>query len=168
MDQGRARGYRHYLYGGAPGTAELLAAKMKERFPGLQIVGLASPPFRPLSNAEDAAAVAAINETHADCVWVGLGAPKQDVWVAEHRERLSCALVLAVGAAFDFHAGRKPRAPQWMQRSGTEWIFRFLTEPRRLGPRYLVTSVKFAGLLAAVAVRLLLRRQAPPDSRRTG
>jgi len=153
VDQGRALGYRHYLYGGAPGVAEQLAARMRRRFPGADFVGIEVPPYRALSAEEDAAAVAAINRARPDCVWIGLGSPKQDLWVADHRDRLDAAAVLAVGAAFDFHAGVKRRAPVWMQRSGTEWLFRLLTEPRRLWRRYTVINVRFVALIAEQAFR---------------
>ncbi len=153
MDEGRTRGYRHYLYGGAPGVAERLAERMAERFPGVRVVGIDVPPFRALSPAEDAAAVEAINESQADCVWIGLGSPKQDFWVADHRQQLSAAAVLAVGAAFDFHAGTKRRAPRWMQRTGTEWLFRLVSEPRRLWRRYTVINVQFVGLVLRHALR---------------
>jgi N-acetylglucosaminyldiphosphoundecaprenol N-acetyl-beta-D-mannosaminyltransferase len=153
IDRGRALGYRHYLYGGAPGVAEELAARMKQRFPGAEFVGIDVPPFRALSSDEDAAAVAAINRAKPDCVWIGLGSPKQDLWVADHRDRLDAAAVLAVGAAFDFHAGTKRRAPLWMQRSGTEWLFRLLTEPRRLWRRYTVINLRFLALVLQQALR---------------
>jgi N-acetylglucosaminyldiphosphoundecaprenol N-acetyl-beta-D-mannosaminyltransferase len=157
VDRGRAIGYRHYLYGGAPGVAEELATRMKERFPGADFVGMDVPPFRALTADEDAAAVAAINRARPDCVWIGLGSPKQDLWVADHRDRLDAAAVLAVGAAFDFHAGTKRRAPLWMQRSGTEWLFRLVTEPRRLWRRYTVVNLQFLVLV----VRQALKRDMP-------
>src|SRR4029079_13242055 len=122
--------------GGGPGVPDGLAARLTATYPGLRVAGTLSPPFRPLSAEEDAAIVAQINAAKPDYVWVGLGAPKQDLWVAEHRPRLDAAALLAVGAAFDFHAGRRGRAPRWMQRSGTEWLFRLVTEPRRLAGRY--------------------------------
>jgi N-acetylglucosaminyldiphosphoundecaprenol N-acetyl-beta-D-mannosaminyltransferase len=152
FDRGRARGYRHYLYGGAPGVAERLAERMSKRFTGLEFVGIQVPPFRALSPAEDAAAVDAINAARPDCVWIGLGSPKQDLWVAEHRARLTAAAVLAVGAAFDFHAGVKRQAPRWMRRSGTEWLFRLLSEPRRLWRRYTVINLQFLALIARQAL----------------
>ncbi len=161
FDQGRARGYRHYLYGGAPGVAERLAERMSQRFTGLEVVGIQVPPFRALSPTEDAAAVDAINAARPDCVWVGLGSPKQDLWVAEHRGRLDAAAVLAVGAAFDFHAGVKRQAPRWMQRSGTEWLFRLLSEPRRLWRRYTVINLRF---LALVTRQALSRGKRDEDS----
>ena len=154
MDQSRTAGGRHFFYGGAPGVPERLAERLTARFPGLNVVGTHSPPFRPLTPAEDAAEVAQINATRPDFVWVGLGSPKQDRWVMEHRARLTAAVVLAVGAAFDFHSGNLRRAPRWMQRTGTEWIFRLLAEPRRLARRYTVTNSRFAYLL----VRQILGR----------
>jgi N-acetylglucosaminyldiphosphoundecaprenol N-acetyl-beta-D-mannosaminyltransferase len=137
------RGYRHYFYGGNPETIAKLVGNLQARFPGLIIAGHKSPPFRPLTEAEDAADVAEINESRPDFVWVGLGMPKQEKWMAAHLGRVHAAAMLGVGAAFDFHAGAKPRAPRWMQRSGTEWIFRLASEPRRLGHRYVIDNGLF-------------------------
>ncbi len=137
------RGYRHYLYGGAPGVAERLAARLRARFPGIQIVGVEAPPFRPLTAEEDAAAVERINAARPDIVWVGLGAPKQERWMAAHAGRLQAPVLIGVGAAFDFHAGVKRQAPRWMQRHGLEWLFRLCQEPRRLARRYLVYNTLF-------------------------
>lgn len=141
------RGYRHFLYGGAPGVAERLAGALGARFPGLRIVGVLSPPFRPLSEEEDARVVREINESGADIVWVGLGSPKQEHWMAAHLGRLSAPVMLGVGAAFDFHAGTVRRAPLWMQRGGLEWLHRLAAEPRRLWRRYLVVAPKFLILI---------------------
>ena len=149
-------GRTHYFYGGAPGVPEALAAALVSRFPGLVVVGTMSPPFRVLTDEEDAAIVAQINAAQPDYVWVGLGAPKQDLWVASHRAVLQAPVLLAVGAAFDFHAGRKRRAPRWMQRTGTEWVFRLLSEPRRLLGRYTRTNLAFVRLV--IADRLRRRR----------
>jgi N-acetylglucosaminyldiphosphoundecaprenol N-acetyl-beta-D-mannosaminyltransferase len=143
-DRGRAAGLRHYFLGGAPGTPELLAANLTKRFPGLVVAGSWSPPFRSLSDTEDDALIDTINATHPDVLWVGLGSPKQDVWAAVHEARLTCHLVLPVGAAFDFHAGNLRRAPMWMRKLGLEWLFRLAMEPRRLLRRYLVTNTRFA------------------------
>lgn len=153
-----ARGWRHFLYGGAPGVPELLAKKLSERFPGIEIAGMYSPPFRPLSATEDRDVVARINDSGADIVWVGLSTPKQERWMAAHRAALNVPVLVGCGAAFDFHAGLKAQAPRWIQRSGLEWMFRLLSEPRRLGPRYLVNNPLFVGLI----IRQLLRRQALP------
>jgi N-acetylglucosaminyldiphosphoundecaprenol N-acetyl-beta-D-mannosaminyltransferase len=133
---GLARGFRHYLYGGAEGVPEALAAKLCGRLPGLQIVGTRTPPFEELTEAEDQTAVEAINATNPDLVWVGLSSPKQERWMAAHRGRVEAPVIIGVGAAFDFLSGRKPQAPRWMQRSGLEWVFRLASEPKRLWPRY--------------------------------
>jgi len=156
IEAGLPLGRRHYFYGGAPGIPEALAEALSARYPGMIVAGLLSPPFRPLSEAEDEAIVAQINRAAPDYVWVGLGAPKQDLWVASHRSRLNAAALLAVGAAFDFHAGRRRRAPRWMQRTGTEWLFRLLSEPRRLAGRYTRTNLAFVRLV--IAERLRRRR----------
>jgi N-acetylglucosaminyldiphosphoundecaprenol N-acetyl-beta-D-mannosaminyltransferase len=148
------RGYSHYFYGGAEGIPELLAERLKARIPGLEVAGGYSPPFRPLTPEQDARIVSQINAAHPDIVWVGLGTPKQDLWMASHRDRLTAPVLIAVGAAFDFHAGRKKQAPRWMQRSGLEWLFRLMTEPRRLWRRYLVYNPLFVTLVLLQAVGL--------------
>lgn len=146
-EHGLDRGYRHFFYGGEPGVAETLATRLRARFPGLQIVGTYTPPFRPLTPAEDAAVVATINAAGPDIVWVGLSTPKQDRWMADHVGRLTAPVLIGVGAAFDFHSGRKRQAPRWMQRSGLEWLFRLSQEPRRLWRRYLLYNPLFVALV---------------------
>ena len=141
-----AEGRRHYFYGGAPGVAEELARRLAERHPGLTVAGIESPPFRPLTADEERTVAERINASGADYVWVGLGSPKQEHWVARFRPDLEASVLLAVGAAFDFHAGSKRRAPLWMQRTGTEWLFRLVSEPRRLAARYTKTNLQFAWL----------------------
>jgi N-acetylglucosaminyldiphosphoundecaprenol N-acetyl-beta-D-mannosaminyltransferase len=136
-------GYRHYFYGGAPGVPDLLSARLQARFPGLVVVGGYSPPFRPLTPDEDTEVIRQINAASPDIVWVGLSTPKQERWMAEHRERLHAPVLIGVGAAFDFHAGLKRQAPRGMQRSGLEWLFRLLAEPRRLWRRYLRNNPLF-------------------------
>lgn len=138
-----ATGYRHFFYGGAKGIPEQLVANLQQRFPGLQIAGSYSPPFRPLTPEEDEQVVQIINQADPDIVWVGLSTPKQERWMANHLGRLTAPVLIGVGAAFDFHAGRKRQAPRWMQRSGLEWLFRLLSEPRRLWRRYLVNNPLF-------------------------
>jgi N-acetylglucosaminyldiphosphoundecaprenol N-acetyl-beta-D-mannosaminyltransferase len=133
---GVERGYRHFLYGGAKGAAGELARSLRSRVPGVQIVGLFTPPFRPLTDGEDQAAIESINTSKADIVWVGLSTPKQERWMAAHLGRIQPPVMIGVGAAFDFLSGRKPQAPRWMQRSGLEWLFRLASEPGRLWPRY--------------------------------
>ncbi len=155
-DGGRAIGLRHYLYGGAPGVAELLRDKLCTRFPGLEITGTFTPPFRSLTANEAAALRADIARAQPDVIWVGLGTPKQERFMAEYAPTLDAGLLIGVGAAFDFHSGRVPQAPRWMQRSGLEWFFRLCTEPRRLGLRYLKTNPLF--LLRIAAQRLGLKK----------
>jgi N-acetylglucosaminyldiphosphoundecaprenol N-acetyl-beta-D-mannosaminyltransferase len=136
-------GHRHYFYGGSSRVVEALVSRLQQRFPGLIVAGYRSPPFRPQTQEEDAADVRAINETRPDYVWVGLGMPKQDKWIVRHVGKIQAAALLGVGAAFDFVAGAKPQTPFWMQRSGLEWLFRLMTEPRRLAHRYLVYNSIF-------------------------
>jgi len=142
------RGWRHFLYGGEPGVADLLAQKLRERFPGIEVVGTWCPPFRPLTDAEKHDVSTMINRARPDIVWVGLSTPKQERWMAEMAPRLRVPVLVGVGAAFDFLSGRKPQAPRWMQRSGLEWLFRLVTEPGRLWRRYLVNNIAFLWALA--------------------
>lgn len=143
------KGYRHFLYGGADGVPEKLAGILRKTYPGLNIVGTCSPPFRTLTVEEDSALIAQINETKPDIVWVGLGSPKQERWMAAHVRQIQGATLIGVGAAFDFLSGAKRQAPRWIQRSGFEWVFRLLSEPRRLGRRYLVNNPLFILLITA-------------------
>jgi exopolysaccharide biosynthesis WecB/TagA/CpsF family protein len=159
IQEGIPEGRTHFFYGGAPGVPEALAARMATRYPGMRVAGTLSPPFRALSRSEEDAVIARINDAEPDFVWVGLGTPKQDLWVAANRPRLNASALLAVGAAFDFHAGRRRRAPQWMQRSGTEWIYRLGTEPRRLAGRYTATNARFVRLVAEERMRAASRRR---------
>jgi exopolysaccharide biosynthesis WecB/TagA/CpsF family protein len=147
IEHGISAGRTHFFYGGAPGVPEALAARLSAAYPGLRVAGTLSPPFRRLSAREEQAIVAQINAAAPDYVWVGLGTPKQDLWLAANRSRLSASALLAVGAAFDFLAGRRPRAPRWMQRTGTEWIYRLAMEPRRLAGRYTRVNARFLRLL---------------------
>jgi N-acetylglucosaminyldiphosphoundecaprenol N-acetyl-beta-D-mannosaminyltransferase len=139
----RQRGYRHFLYGASEVTLARLKANLQGRFPGLCIVGTHSPPFRPLTADEDAAVVRMINAAHPDIVWVGLSTPKQERWMAEHRDRLEAPVLIGVGAAFDFHAGALRQCPRSLQRMGFEWLFRLAMEPRRLWQRYLRNNPEF-------------------------
>jgi N-acetylglucosaminyldiphosphoundecaprenol N-acetyl-beta-D-mannosaminyltransferase len=149
-------GWRNYFYGSSRETLSALTARLVQRYPGLVVAGYYSPPFRPITPEEDEEIVARINETSPDLVWVGLGMPKQELWMAEHQSKLNAPVVLAVGAAFDFHAGMKRQAPRWMQRSGLEWLFRLSQEPRRLWKRYLVGNARFVYL---VLRQLILTRR---------
>jgi len=142
---GRAveRGWSSFLYGGGPGTVDLLARRLTARLPGLQIAGAWTPPFRPLTPQEDADVVQRINDSGAELVWIGLSTPKQERWMAGHVGLLRSNAILGVGAAFDIHAGTVPQAPRWMQRSGLEWAYRLGREPRRLWRRYLRNNPAF-------------------------
>jgi len=142
-----------FLLGGSPETLTLLKARIEAVFPGLRVVGTHSPPFRSLSAQEDAAMVAMLNDSGASTIWVALGCPKQEIWMAEHRDKIRSVLV-GVGAAFSFHAGTARRAPRWMQRLSLEWLHRLLSEPRRLWRRYLTTNTLFV----VAALRQLMRR----------
>ena len=139
----RFPGSRHFLYGSTPATLERLVARLETRIPGLKFCGAFSPPFGAVSDAQKRADYVKINEARPDFVWVGLGAPKQEKWMAEARSAVAPAVLFGVGAAFDFHAGTAPRAPRWMGRAGLEWLFRLASEPRRLWRRYLVTNSRF-------------------------
>jgi N-acetylglucosaminyldiphosphoundecaprenol N-acetyl-beta-D-mannosaminyltransferase len=136
------RGESIYLYGGTPETLGTLQRRLVREFPGLRVAGAYSPPFRTLTAAEDATAVASINASGAGTVWVSLGCPKQETWMATHRGRVN-AVMIGVGAAFDYHAGTVHRAPLPVQRLGLEWLYRLISEPRRLWRRYLITNTLF-------------------------
>jgi N-acetylglucosaminyldiphosphoundecaprenol N-acetyl-beta-D-mannosaminyltransferase len=142
LDQGRKLGLRHYLYGSTEQTITLLRQRLLERYPGVQLVGSEAPPFRPLEASERRAMIDRIRAADPHIVWVGLGTPKQDEFVDRFRDELGTTLI-AIGAAFDFLAGVKPRAPLFVQRVGLEWAFRLATEPRRLWRRYLLGGVSF-------------------------
>lgn len=142
VDRGRPRGLRHLLYGAAPGVADRAADALRARFPGAHIAESVSPPFREATPADVDALASTIRATGADLVWVGLGTPRQDQFVARHHRRLGVPLV-AVGAAFDFLSGEKRQAPRWVQERGLEWAFRLATEPRRLWRRYLIGNLVF-------------------------
>lgn len=137
-----AEGYRHYFYGSTDETLEKLYSVLTESYPGIQIAGMYSPPFRPMTEDEDKEIVARINETKPDFIWVGLGAPKQEKWMAAHQGRVE-GLMIGVGAGFDYHAGNIERAPEWMQKSNLEWVYRLLQDPKRLFGRYWHTNTKF-------------------------
>jgi len=136
-------GYRHYFYGGAPGVPEELSEKLKGQFPQLNVAGVCSPPFRPMTAEEDARQVEMINQATPDVLWVGLGCPKQERWMREHRDRLRVPVLVGVGQAFDIHSGRSKQAPKWLREHGLEWLYRLLCEPRRLWRRYLLYNSEF-------------------------
>ncbi len=146
-DHGRARGWKHFFYGATPEVCDKLERCLKERFPGLNVVGKFAPAFVPQAGPLDQALLAKINAAGPDIIWVGLGAPKQDFWNVLNRTALDAPVLIGIGAAFDFLAGVKPRAPRWMQVLGLEWLFRLGCEPRRLWRRYLIGNTQFLGLL---------------------
>jgi N-acetylglucosaminyldiphosphoundecaprenol N-acetyl-beta-D-mannosaminyltransferase len=157
LDRGRVHGLRHYLYGGTPEVVERLAADLRARYPELDLVGAESPPFRALTADEEADLVARVAASGAQVMWVGLGTPKQDVFVDRFRDRLGIP-VLAIGAAFDFLSGTKRMAPRWMQERGLEWLHRLVSEPRRLWKRYLVGNTMFIwGALRSTRVERRIR-----------
>lgn len=136
------KGYRHYFYGSKEETLELLYQKLTQNYPRIQIAGMYSPPFRTLTEEEDKAVIERINETKPDFVWIGLGAPKQEKWMADHQGKID-GLMLGVGAGFDYYAENIKRAPMWMQRSNLEWLYRLMQDPKRLFKRYWSTNTKF-------------------------
>lgn len=135
-EYGQDKGWRHFFYGGKEGVADEMAARLKEQFPKLEVVGTYCPPFRKLSEAEDNEVVRLINETKPDFVWVGLGLLKQEQWIAEHLGRIKAPWMVGVGAAFDYHSGAVPWAPAWIRALGLEWLFRLVIQPRLRGKRY--------------------------------
>ena len=149
LRQAQRKGYSSYFYGDSADTLAALRARVGERFPGARVAGTFSPPFRKLTDAEEAEHVAAINESGADVLWVGLGLPRQDQWIARNLHRLKVKVALGVGAAFAFHADKVPRAPQWLGEAGFEWVWRLAAEPKKMwkrdfkdGPRFVVAALR--------------------------
>ena len=140
-------GYRHYFYGSTNETLESLSSKLANKYTGLQIVGMYSPPFRPITEEEDEMVIKMINDTNPDFVWIGLGVLKQEEWMAIHQGKIK-GLMLGVGAGFDYYAENIKRAPVWMQRNNLEWLYRLMQDPKRLFSRYLITNTKFLKLIA--------------------
>ena len=138
--------FRHYFYGGKEETLHILEKKLREKYPNIQIAGMYSPPFRPLSEEEDKEVVDNINASGADILWVGLGAPKQEKWMYAHQNQVN-TLMIGVGAGFDYHAGIIKRAPVWMQKCSLEWLYRLFQDPKRLWKRYVSTNGRFLWLL---------------------
>jgi N-acetylglucosaminyldiphosphoundecaprenol N-acetyl-beta-D-mannosaminyltransferase len=152
--------FTHFFYGGAPGVAEELQAKLEARFPGVRVVGTYCPPFRALNADEEADLVVRVRAAKPDMMWVGLSTPKQERFMAEYLPKLDVTLMAGVGAAFDFHSGRVRQAPRWVQRSGLEWLYRLCTQPRRLARRYLLNNPRF---LFQLALQLSGLRKYPLD-----
>lgn len=140
---GKLRRWRIFLLGGAPGQATDLARTLLTRYPGIRIAGALDTPVRPIPEEKNKKIIVAINRSHADIVFVGLGCPEQELWMIRNRKKLIVPALIGVGAAFDFLSGRVRQAPAWIRRSGFEWLFRLIQEPRRLWRRYTVTNIKF-------------------------
>jgi len=156
---GRGKGkYRHLFIGSTPATLSRLTNEVVHRYPGIKIVGEIAPPFGSWSEDEGTRIIAEINAANPDVVWVGLGAPRQELWMQQARSSVSAPVIAGVGAVFDFVSGNRVRAPRWMQRVGLEWLHRLAHEPRRLGPRYLRTNASF--VVAAVSSLFAQSRKA--------
>lgn len=153
LEETNSRGFRHYFYGGSPEVVKKLAANLSERFAGICVAGLYSPPYRELTRDEDEHIIKMINKANPDVVWVGLGCPKQERWLQAHRGRLQAPVVLGVGQAFDLYAGTLRASPRWMRDNGLEWAFRFCREPKRLWRRYLLSNPAFLLALARDTMR---------------
>ena len=141
------RGYKHYFYGSTKETLNRLDKKLKEKYPKMKIVGMYSPPFRKLTEEENKEIEENLNKINPDFIWVGLGAPKQEIWMSEHKNKVN-GLMIGVGAGFDYHAENISRAPKWMQRMSLEWLYRLCQDPKRLFKRYFKTNLKFIKLLS--------------------
>jgi len=150
----QSRPFTHFLYGGAPGVTDELKERLEKRFPGIKIVGTYTPPFRPLTAGEEKDLKQQVAASKPDIFWVGLSTPKQEKFMSEHWNKLDATLFFGVGAAFDFHAGRIPQAPRWMQRSGLEWLFRLGSDPGRLWKRYLKNNPLFIARALCQVTRL--------------
>jgi N-acetylglucosaminyldiphosphoundecaprenol N-acetyl-beta-D-mannosaminyltransferase len=155
--------YRHFFFGGTPGVAERLAIALHEKH-GIVIAGTYTPPFRPLTDAEEEELASYVKEASPDVFWVGLSSPKQEKWIYEHRHKLRVPVMLAVGAAFDMNSGKLRRAPEWMRANGLEWLFRLCSEPRRLWRRYLVTIPQAIWFVCMELLQFPTTRSAPRPS----
>ncbi len=151
---GTLKNRRHFFYGATEATLAKLISAISRQYPDAIIAGSHSPPFRPMTREEDAVVMRLINESNADIVWVGLSTPKQERWMAAHRRRLNAPALIGVGAAFDMEAGNVKRAPSFIRRTGLEWMYRLVLEPRRLWRRYLANNPAFVMLAMAQVSRV--------------
>jgi N-acetylglucosaminyldiphosphoundecaprenol N-acetyl-beta-D-mannosaminyltransferase len=152
-DWGREYGYRHFFYGGAEGVAEKLAENLKKEYPDLEVAGIYAPPYRSVTEQEDRNIVDMINSKKPDIVWIGLGAPKQEIWMAEHLERIHAPVMIGVGAAFDFHSGNVKWSPVWIRNLGLEWVYRLAQNPRRMWRRNLDSPLFLTMVLCLAAAK---------------
>ena len=152
------RNYRHFLYGGEPGVAGLLKQRLENRFPGLQIVGTYTPPFRNLTNEEEEEIICQLQELQPHILWVGLSTPKQERFMARYVDRIQVPLMVGVGAAFDYHTGRISDCSDWIKRAGLQWLHRLIQDPRRLWKRYLKNNPAF---LWKISLQILKLKQYP-------
>lgn len=134
--------YSHFFYGSTQATLDKMKAVIEKDYPNMRVAGMYSPPFRQLTEEEDEKVIEMINESNADFIWVGLGAPKQEYWMYNHKDKVD-GIMIGVGAGFDYLAGYIKRAPEWMQKLSLEWVYRLLQDPKRLGKRYFTTNFKF-------------------------
>ncbi len=161
----REKGYTNYFYGDTDETLTLASNRLREKHPGVQIVGAYSPPFRQLTPEEDAQAIEMINQANPDVLWVALGLPKQERWIVAHRDRLKAPVIVGVGAAIKFHSGRVVPAPRWASQSGLEWLWRLLHEPRTVWRRALIYGPQF---MALSLLDVMGHRRGPRDGRGSG
>jgi len=153
------KGYSNFFYGSKNSVLDKLDVNLRKKFPNLKIAGKYSPPFRPLTPEEDKEIIDMINRSSPDIVWVAIGNPKQEIWMAEHLGKIGASAMVGVGAAFDFLSGTKPQAPQWIRNSGFEWLFRLVTEPKRLWKRYLIGNPIFLWLFLKEFVKIKVLRK---------
>ncbi len=163
-DWGRQKGYRHFFYGGSEGVAGKLAEKLGRDYPGLQVAGIYCPPFRQLSETENQAIIDEINTTRPDIVWVGLGAPKQEKWMAEHVGKITASAMIGVGAAFDFHSGNVKWAPAWIRKIGMEWAYRLVLEPKRMWRRNLDSPIFLTKVIGQRVKRVFHSKPTEPQN----
>ena len=151
----KGKGYTFFLYGGFPGSADKIEGYLKEKYEGINIVGKYSPPFRQLTEEEDKAVCKLINDSHPDFLWIGLGSPKQDVWIHEHLHKIKGSIIVPSGATFDFFSGRIKQAPQWIRNLGFEWFFRLTQDFKRLWVRYTIYNIIFIFMFLLQLIRIV-------------
>lgn len=152
------KGWRHFFYGGTPETLKIFLQRLRKQWPKVQVAGSLAPPFRPLTDEEDKNTAEQINNSNTDILWVGLGCPKQEIWISDHHNQLKVPVILGVGQAFDLLAGVKQRAPAWMSNLGFEWLYRLVKEPRRLWKRYLINNPRFIYMVLREEIGLRLKK----------